>query len=182
MKFGIFALLFLLFSVTAQEIGFPDGKYKGPWNVEIGQEFGGTLTRCYPVTLPDNKPAVCLQPMLGKKGTYCSLNRRVPQGSMPHIEIEVARGDFRALRLRFLDEKGQTFLMQYDLKGDPKTIQKITCSLANGKRIAVYGGAADGEWRGKLVRLSLLADSSVADSKASAPKIYFRSIRLINSN
>ena len=41
MKFGIFALLFLLFSVTAQEIGFPDGKYKGPWNVEIGQEFGG---------------------------------------------------------------------------------------------------------------------------------------------
>lgn len=179
MKSVIFALLFLLLPVTAQEIGFPNGEFKGPWNIEIGMEFGGALTRCYPVMMPDNKPAVCLQPQLGKKGTYCSLGRRVPKGSMPQIEIEVARGDFKALRIRFVDEKNQTFMMQYDLKGDPKTIQKLTCTLQNGKRFANYGGPNDGQWRGQLVRIALLADGGVAETKVTSPRIYFRSVRLL---
>ena len=179
MKSIALAILLCAGTVFAAEVGFPDGKLNSGWNVDIGKEFKGALTRCYVEYLKDGKPAVCLQGLFEHGGTYCCLTRAVPAAEFNGIEIEVARGDFRALRIRFIDETGQCFMMQYDLKGAPQEIVKMRCTLENGKRAAVYGGANDGKWHGKITRLALLADSSIAESGVRAPKIYFRSVKLI---
>jgi hypothetical protein len=179
MKHIVIALLLCVGTLFAGEVGFPEGKISRDWNVDIGKEFGGTLTRCYQEYLPDGKPAICLQGLFEHGGTYCILSRAIKPCDFNGVEIEVARGNFRLLRIRLTDETGQTFMMQYELKGAPQEIVKMTCTIENGVKAAVYGGANDGKWHGKLTRLGLLADSGVAESGNRSPKIYFRSVKLL---
>lgn len=162
------------------EIGFPDGRSNPAWMVNVGSEWPGGQAAYYSKPMPDGRHACCLETVLGGGGRYAALTRRVTPVDFSGIAVELAPGDFKKLRCRFVDEAGQTFQYDFDVgEGDPEAFRTVRCSLETGKKNTVWGGAGDGKWHGRLTGFALLADSYYLEQRGIS-RLLFRSIRVID--
>jgi len=175
--FILLAMLWVLSSANALEIGFAGGKSDG-WTYSLGSEFPGAEGNF--ALMPGEGPGgSCAGRMEGDfrhGGAYVAISCRLKK-PMAFKEIRILlrnAGAYQKMVARLVDETGQTHQILVPLKPDRENWQTVTLYPAPG--YSSWGGASDRRWHGKLLGISLMGEGRALPHNQSNGRLYFSTV------